>query len=248
MRGHPLRGRDRDGCPSRGKNFNELMFQIGIGERPHVRDLRAGSRSALRGHHRQGNDARLRSSGTRRLRSSPGTSRPGCERTRFRRRPARWPCRSSQPRRHRASEFDRGAVTVAAEPDGQDRPRTVTNASVDTVAPTLAREQKWRWVALGTATGCGIAVAAALLASHATTSVVAEPLPETPLASASATALSAPSAAVTLTTPVFTVGPSTDVPDAGTARAPEPRRRPKPSRGGTIRRRPERRSTSGISG
>jgi serine/threonine protein kinase len=216
--------------PFEGKNFNELMFLIGAGKRPratdHVPDL----------------DPRFEAIIEKAMRLRPNDRYQTAHE--FAKDLEAWmranslstitgeiPLSDVAPLLRRTPEFDRAAVTIAADADTQDRRRTVTNASVDTLSFTSMRARRRRWIALGVGLVCGFAVAtAALVVRRPSGSAVAEPLPVTLsatqiTASSSTSALASASAAQPADVPS-----APDVGDAG--RAPDPRRRTRPSHGG----------------
>jgi serine/threonine-protein kinase len=219
--------------PFEGENFNELMFHIGAGKRPRATDIVPGL------------DPRFESIIEKAMKLKPNERYQTAQE--FAKDLEGWMRANSlstttgeivladlAPLLPPAPEFDRAAATVAVDAEGQDRRRTVTNASVDTLSPMGARTRKWRWLALGAGAGCGFAIASAAAVVYRTpASATAEPLPAAPpsvvqvVASPSTPALASTSAPAPA--PVVSAA---DVSDAGAGRAPDPRRRTKPSRGG----------------
>jgi serine/threonine-protein kinase len=219
--------------PFDGKNFNELMFQIGTGDRPRVLDfapdvdprfaaiieramkLRAKERYQTAQEFARDVEAWLRANS---LSTTTGeivlSDLP--------------PLLGPYP------QVDRARDTVAAEPDVHDRRRTVTNASVDTLGPTGVRGRRWRWVALGAGAGCAFAVTSAALFVH---SPAAPAVAEPPVAASGVQAASAeipstspPPLDTAPVQPALPVVSTPDAADAGTARAPtpDPRHKTKP--------------------
>src|SRR5262249_48906138 len=146
--------------PFDGKNFNELMFQIGGGGRPKPQrfapeldarfagiiekamKLKAQQRYQTAQEFGRGVGAGMRA-------HSPATTTGEV-------------VLGDLPSMPPGLRTDPSALTVTAEADGHDKRRTVTNASVDTMGPTAARSRRWRWMALGAGLGVGFAVVSAV--------------------------------------------------------------------------------------
>jgi serine/threonine protein kinase len=222
-------------APFDGKNFNELMFQIGAGPRPRPSDLVPGL------------DRRFAAIIERAMQLRPKDRYQTAQE--FARDLETWMRDNSLsittgdivladlPSLPRVgTRADPGALTVAAEGDGLDRRRTVTNASVDTLTPTAARTRKLRWVLLGAGTACGFLVAsAALVLSRPGVRATPEPahaaVPAPPPLETAVPAtlpVTAAPAATDSTAPATATTP--DGADAGAAKAVDVHRKPRPPR------------------
>jgi serine/threonine-protein kinase len=222
--------------PFEGGNFNELMFRIGTGKRPSARDFVPDLDPRF--------EAIIERAMRLRARERYQTANE------FAKDLERWMRDNSLstttgdivlsdlgPLLPPAPELDRAAATVAADPASQDRRRTVTNASVDTLSPTGLRNRRWRWVALAAGAACGFAVVATALKVHRSSpSAIADPAAAaasrgTQVEVGPSTSAPVPSAPA-LPLPPSPVASAPDVSDAGSGRGAEPRRRTRPSKGG----------------
>jgi serine/threonine-protein kinase len=217
--------------PFEGKNFNELMFAIGAGPRPSasklVPDLDPrfeaiiAKAMQLRPEHRYQTAQEVAKDLEAWMRANALSTTTGeillSDLA---------PLLAAAPPSSR--RVDEGAVTVAAaQPDTLDRRRTVTNASVDTLSPTMARSRRLRWVALAAA-GCAIAAGAVVLVPRATRHTTAEPLPAVSAAAAASVVLEPPAASSAPVPSARAVASSTDAPDASSNHARKPTKPARP--------------------
>jgi serine/threonine-protein kinase len=223
--------------PFDGKNFNELMFQIGGGDRPRPQRFAPDL------------DPRFATIIEKAMMLKPQARYQTAQE--FARDVEHWMRANSLatttgevvladlPPMPPMSRADPSAITVAAESDGPDRRRTVTNASVDTLTPGAQRSRRWRWVALGAGLGVGFAVVSAVIVvRRPAVSVTAEPsLTVPPLSQPPAAPVPGAELPATLASGVPGAIPSASAlasaaPAAGSAHAPEARPRAKPPKGG----------------
>jgi serine/threonine-protein kinase len=226
-------------APFDGRNFNELMFQIGAGPRPRPTDFAPGLDPRFAAIIERA--MKLRSKD--RYQSAKELSRDL----------EAWMHANSlatttgevvladlPARPLLGDRVDKGALTVGADGDGFDRRRTVTNASIDTLTPTgtRARRLRWRWMLLAAGAACGFVIAsAALVISRQGAPATAEPAQAAPSPPPLETAVAAPvppdvpvAGAAAAPSGRAVASPPPDAADAGAARGPEPNRRTKPPR------------------
>jgi serine/threonine-protein kinase len=219
-------------APFDGKNFNELMFQIGSGDRPRPRaflpdldprfaaiiekamKLRPQERYQTAPEFARDVEAWMRANS---LSTSTGEI-----------------VLADLPLPQPLVPTDPGAGTVAIEADGQDRRRTVTNASIDKLARTSTLRRRWRWIALGAGAGVGFAVVgAALLVRRSAGPAMTEPPPVASSGAQDAIAV-IPSPPAPAPAPVpSAVASAPDAVDAGAARVLDPHRKTRAPKGGT---------------
>jgi serine/threonine-protein kinase len=221
--------------PFSGQNFNELMFQIATGNRPHARDLVPDL------------DPRFEAIIDRAMQRDPEKRYQSARE--FQRELEAWMRANSLStttgetllsdvddaiKALRESgggrKVDRSAPTVGAdtESDVIGSRRTVTNASMDTLSAPKRRSRNRLMIAGGFGAGALVAVLLLITSGKTKELTTDSPPPESSAAAAAASATPSASAPA----PVASASPSASVaPDAvssSASRAPDPHRKPKP--------------------
>jgi len=224
--------------PFVGQNFNELMFQIATGERPHARDFVPDL------------DPRFEAIIDRAMQRDPEKRYQSARE--FQRELEGWMRANSLStttgetllsdvdeaikalrQGGGARHVDRNAPTIGAETESEmiGTRRTVTNASVDTLATPKRRNRNRLMLAGGFAAGAMVAVLGLITVGRTKEPPTDSP---PPVSSAAAAAASAPPAASD-SPPTASASPSasatSDSAGSSVSHAPDPRRRPKPSKG-----------------
>jgi serine/threonine-protein kinase len=223
--------------PFEGKNFNELMFQIATGKRPRPRDYVPDL------------DPRFEALVTKAMERDPEKRYQSARD--FAKDLEAWMTANSLSTTTgevlladvapllagtTSTELGRGAVTLDAADAAIVGRRTVTNASVDTLAP-MVRRRRMRWIALGVGAGSGFAIVTAMLVTRqapapATSGAGPEPLPSAAAVQPSAMA-SASTSPTTAAMPTAKLAPlaTQDAADAGGVHGQDPRHKTKPAKG-----------------
>jgi serine/threonine-protein kinase len=221
--------------PFSGQNFNELMFQIATGKRPHARDIVPDL------------DPRFEAIIDRAMQRDPEKRYQSARE--FQRELEAWMRANSLStttgetllsdvddaikalrESGGARKVDRSAPTVGAdtESDVIGSRRTVTNASMDTLSAPKRRSRNRWMMAGGFAAGALVAVLLLITSGKTKELTTDSPPPESSAAAAAASAIPSASAPA----PVASASPSASVaPDAvssSASRAPDPHRKPKP--------------------
>jgi serine/threonine-protein kinase len=226
--------------PFSGQNFNELMFQIATGDRPHARDFVPDL------------DPRFEAIIDRAMQRDPEKRYQSARE--FQRELEGWMRANSLStttgetllsdvddaikalRQSKAGRgADKSAPTLAADTESEviGTRRTVTNASMDTLA-TPKRRNRGRWMIAGGFAAGAIVGVMVLITSGKTKELATD----SPVSSAAAAAASGDPSAPSVSAPlpsVASAGPSTSAaPDAVSSSAshtPDPRRKVKPAKG-----------------
>jgi serine/threonine-protein kinase len=226
--------------PFAGQNFNELMFQIATGERPHARDIVPDL------------DPRFEAMIDRAMQRDPEKRYQSARE--FQRELEAWMRANSlstttgetllsdvddaikalRQSGGGARKVDRGAPTVGADTDTTESDvigtrRTVTNASMDTLS-TPKRRLTGRWmIAGGFAAGALVGVIA-LVTSGKTKELATDSPPSVPSAAAAASAIPSVSLSPLEASASPSASVATDAVSSSAPHAPDPHRRPKPSK------------------
>jgi serine/threonine-protein kinase len=224
--------------PFAAQNFNELMFQIATGERPSARDFVPDL------------DPRFGAMIDRAMQRDPEKRYQSARE--FQRELEAWMRANSlstttgetllsdvddaiQALRKSggARKVDRSAPTVAADTESEviGTRRTVTNASMDTLAEPKRRNRNRWMIAGGFAAGAIVAVMGLIAAGKANEPATDSPSPSSSVAAAAATAIPSVSASPPEASASTSGSVAPDAVSSSAPHAPDPHRRPKPSKG-----------------